>query len=47
MWYVIAVVAGLVIGFSIGFVVCAGLANGKCSDCRLKEIKDFEDAKSE
>ena len=47
MWYIIGAVAALAISFSFGFVVCAGLANGKCSDCRLKEIKDFEDGKSE
>ena len=43
MWYIIGAVAALVISFSFGFVVCGTLASGKCSDCRLKEIKDFED----
>ncbi len=47
MWYIIGAVVIAVVFFTIGFVVCAGLANGKCSDCRLKEIKDFEDGKSE
>ncbi len=47
MWYIIGAVAIAVVFWTFGFVVCAGLANGKCSDCRLKEIKDFEDGKSE
>ncbi len=47
MWYIIGAVVALVLSFTIGFVVCGVLANGKCSDCRLKEIKDFEDGKSE
>ncbi len=42
MWYFIIGVSGLLIGFAIGFVLCGVIASGKCSDCRLKEIKDFE-----
>lgn len=43
MWYIIGAVAIAVVFFTIGFVVCAGLATSKCNECRLKEIKDFED----
>jgi hypothetical protein len=42
MWYIIIGVLALVLSFTFGFIVCAGLATSKCNECRLKEIKDFE-----
>lgn len=40
---IIASSIALFVGFVIGYFVCAVMSTAKCQECRLKEIKEFED----
>ena len=30
-------------GFVFGYFICAVMSSGRCQECRLKEVKEFED----